>query len=102
MPLLTKQEAFDFVRDLLGHFRPSEPPSQWFPFTQNLVAAIIDRVTKNNEVTPRVLMKAFDAILTEADFQIGIKEVFKLDVEGAIQIVERCLRELAEEDEKVS
>lgn len=44
-------------------------------------------------------MKAFEALLTEADFQIANKGQFELGTSEAIRLVEGALRELQDEEE---
>lgn len=102
MPLLTRQEALDFVKDLFEYFHTSGAPSCWSPFTQDIVESVIGQVTTHNGVTPRVLMKAFDSLLTEADFQIGTRGEFKVSTVEVTQILEKALRELTEEAEELS
>ena len=99
LPLLTRVEAFDFIRYLLEHFRSVNSPSPWFPFAENVVEAVVRHLTRHEGVAPRVLMKAFEALLTEADFQIANKGQFELGTSEAIQLVERALRDIRDEEQ---
>ncbi len=92
MPLLSKSEAVNFVQDLLNHFRCGDVPSPWFPWTRETVEAVIGHIDRDSGVTPRVLMKAFDALLTEADFQIANGGQFAISSGEAIKLVENSLR----------
>jgi len=99
MPLLTRTEALDFIKELLECFRVQGAPSPWFPFTQELVEVVVNRITTESGVTPRVLMKAFEALLTEADYQIGNERNIQLNTSEIIQIVDGALRDLQTEED---
>lgn len=93
MPMLTKDEALDFIKDLFEYFRSPGAPSLWFPFTQELVESVIHRVVGDSGATPRALMKSFDALLMDADFQIGNGYEFQPSTNEVIQMVQKALQE---------
>ena len=72
LPPMLPEEALVFVRDVLAHARAPESSldSTYFPFTEDSCRAIIAEVAKKDELRPRVLMHAFNAVLQEADPKI--------------------------------
>ena len=102
LPLLTRDNATQFVQDLLDAFRSDCAPSPWFPFPESMVNAVVDYMTKNGGVSPRLLMHAFNALLDEADYQIETNSKFTLSIEEAIDLVKRVMKTLPEEDEEYS
>lgn len=99
LPLLTKVDALNFIGYLLDHFRSPESPSRWFPFTEGVVGAVVGHLTMRGGVTPRLLMKGFEALLSEADFQIASGGQFELGTREAIHLVETALRQVRDEEE---
>ncbi len=76
LPPMLRDEALTFARDVIAHFRmPSRanlPP--YFPFSAEACRAIIDEVNEKDELKPRSIMLAFDAVLREADARLQAKE----------------------------
>lgn len=71
IPLLDYGNAIIFVEGVLSHHRSESPPTKWYPFTEDQVETLIAELTNRSNVTPRDLMKVFNAALREADFLIG-------------------------------
>lgn len=69
LPPLQPDEAVEFVRDVISKLRTLEaydkPP--FFPFDEPTVRFIIDEVRRSEDLKPRSLMHAFNAVLQEAD-----------------------------------
>jgi hypothetical protein len=69
LPPLQPEEAMVFVRDVIAELRTLEaydkPP--FFPFDEPTVRFIIDEVRRSEDLKPRSLMHAFNAVLQEAD-----------------------------------
>lgn len=97
MPLLAMAEAKKFIEDLLKCFRvPGSSPSAWHPFSEQQVDTIVSCVTNNGQarVTPRALMKACDAVLSEVDYQIATTGKSDLAIDDLATIVNKALQTL--------
>lgn len=97
LPLLTATEAMDFIHYLLDHFRTSGSPSPWFPLSEEVVQVVVAQLTMHEGVAPRVLMKAFEVLLTEADFQLANNKQFHMETSQALDMVNAALRQLSDE-----
>ena len=77
LPPMQVTEALTFVRDVLAHSRLPERTDidPYFPFSENTCRMIIEDIEKNDELKPRAIMQAFNAVLSEADPQIEAKEI---------------------------
>jgi len=100
LPLLIRDEAMHFIRDLLDFFRVDGAPSPWLPFNEGTVKAIVVHLTKNGGVSPRHLMNAFNALLEDADYQIVTTGRFDLDTSAMLEIVDKTLHGLKTGDEE--
>lgn len=71
MPPLQRKSAIQFVADVLAHFRleTSDVPAL-FPFSEQACNAILDFVDARNELRPRFIMDAFNAVLEKAEIEI--------------------------------
>lgn len=76
LPPLLKEEVFEFVRDVLRHFRnpSSTVPEECFPFSKEAVEKIIEIIEdkakeakREDQPKPRTIMQFFDTVLREAD-----------------------------------
>jgi hypothetical protein len=69
LPPLQPEDAVEFIRDVIAELRTLEaydkPP--FFPFDEPAVRFIIDEVNRSEDLKPRSLMHAFNAVLLEAD-----------------------------------
>ncbi len=77
LPPMVGDEALGFVKDVLDQARACEfkPPSPYFPFTEDSCRTIIEEVSKKDELRPRVIMHAFNAVLEEADPKMEAKDI---------------------------
>jgi len=99
LPLLTPTEALEFVNGLFEHFGTDNRPSPLFPFSLDMVYAVLKYLTKSGGVSPRVLMHAFSALLEDADYQIGTTGQFNMETSEAIRIIDAVIRELQDEED---
>lgn len=100
LPLLTRDEAINFVRDLLDFFRADGAPSPWFPFAESMVKSIVEHITKREGVSPRQIMTVFHALLEEADYQIESSGQFVLDIDSALRLVDGAIQTPDEDEEE--
>ena len=71
MPPLQRDEAIRLVTDVLDHFRTEgSNVSPLFPFSEKACDAILDFIEAHNELRPRFIMDAFNAVLEKADIEI--------------------------------
>lgn len=89
LPPMLPKEALGFVRDVLIQFRVPElaqlPP--YFPFNEEACKAIIEEVQKKEELKPRAIMHAFNAVLQEADPKIEAKAISVISPEFAQKVL---------------
>lgn len=74
LPPLRSDEAFEFIEDVLRHFRnpQSDISNPLFPFTKESVNEVIKIIEgKKDELKPRRIMQYFKAVLEEAEPQIA-------------------------------
>jgi hypothetical protein len=89
LPPMLPQEALGFVKDILVQLRVPEYiqiPS-YFPFNEETCKAIIDEVQKKDELKPRSIMHAFNAVLQEADPKIEAGEMDTISSEFARRLL---------------
>lgn len=72
LPPMQTTDALKFVRDVLAHSRRPEDSDidPYFPFSESTCRMIIDDIQKHDELKPRAIMQAFNAVLQEADILI--------------------------------
>ena len=77
LPPMQVTEALTFIRDVIAHSRLPESTNidPYFPFSEKTCQIIIEDIQKNDELKPRAIMQAFNAVLSEADPQIEAKEI---------------------------
>jgi Cdc6-like AAA superfamily ATPase len=71
LPPLSEAEAVDFITELIASWSidKSRVP---FPFTENAIRAVIASLSgEKTDLTPRLLMKAFDHILRNGEYEIA-------------------------------
>lgn len=100
LDLLSRDDAIQFISDLLAVFRVPDSPSQFFPFDQDGVKAIVNGLVDSRGITPRELMKGFDALLTEADYLLGTGREFAMDTQSAVRLAQEAIAELKAKPEE--
>lgn len=91
LPPLKKDEAVDFVRDVLANLRTPEAYDfpEFFPFSEDACRFVIDEVAETEELKPRAIMHAFNAVLQEAEQPIQSGRL----TEVTTQVAKRALAE---------
>jgi hypothetical protein len=89
LPPMLPQEALLFVKDVLGQFRIPEyvQTSPYFPFGEDACKVIIEEIQKKDELKPRSIMQAFNAVLQEADPKIEAGEIDIITPEFARRVL---------------
>ena len=90
MPPLQRANAIRFVADVLAHFRTEAsdvPPL--FPFSEQSCDAILDFVEARNELRPRFIMDAFNAVLEQADIDIETDSIQTVTAAFAKRVLEQ-------------
>ena len=94
LPPMQTEDALKFVRDVLLHSRDYDNSEidPYFPFSENTCRTIIEDIQKHDELKPRAIMQAFNAVLEEADPQIEAKDIEVISPE----LAKRVLAELVQ------
>ena len=99
LPLLDSESSLQFVHSVLQQCRTEKGDLSWSPFSENVVKSVIQQLTRKGGTTPRHLMKAFNALLSEADYQTLNNGHIELGKDQAIKIAEDALSEPFAEEE---
>ena len=77
LPPFNLPEAITFVSDILQHYRPEDSHSidKFYPFTQETCEVIVDYLNKQTDLRPRVIMHAFDAVLSHAELLLEQRDL---------------------------
>ena len=89
LPPMQTTDALKFVRDVLAHARQPESTEMnpYFPFSEQTCRMIINDIEKNDELKPRAIMQAFNAVLLEAESKIEAKEIDVVSPELATMVL---------------
>ena len=89
LPPMETTDALKFVRDVLAHARQPESTEMdpYFPFSEQTCRMIINDIEKNDELKPRAIMQAFNAVLLEAESKIEAKEIDVVSPELATMVL---------------
>jgi len=82
---MEKEEAKDFIVDLLKQFRSENAPDDHFPFSPESVDDIVDFAYKRDTLLPRNLMRAFDVVLDKAEGLIKGGQLTRVDSNFALE-----------------
>jgi hypothetical protein len=97
IPLMSKQEAVEFVRDLLAAYRSTgyDGSNQFFPFQPKAVTKIVDYIDgeKNLELKPRTLLQICGLIVEQTYSEISQHKTTEVDED----MVQKCLAQLDKE-----
>jgi AAA ATPase domain len=83
LPPLERQDAIDFVIGLIKAWS-IEPDRAPFPFENDAITAVVDRLPTEEGLTPRDLIRAFDAVLRAADPEIEDSDIDTIGTEYAL------------------
>ena len=94
LPPMNTADSLRFVKDVLARSRRDENTDldPYFPFSEDTCRIIIEDVQKHDELKPRAIMQAFNAVLQEADPQIEAGAIPVVSPELATKV----LRELVQ------
>lgn len=89
LPPMRREEALEFVGNLLTHLRTLEAygVDPCFPFTGETCRFIIDDIEQSGELKPRAIMHAFNAVLQAADPKIEAKETMVISPQFVKQVL---------------
>jgi len=88
VPPMSKEEAKDFVVDILKQFRSEDvPPDEYFPFSSQSIDDIIDFTASRGVLLPRNVMRSFDAVLDKAEGLIKKRELKRIDSDFALRVL---------------
>jgi len=99
LPLLDSQDALEFVRSVLQQCSLQPQAPSWQPFGEDMVKSVVRHLTAGHGTTPRHLMTAFHAILTQYDRQIVSEGQCNLTLQEALAIADDALSDPFGEDE---
>lgn len=101
LPPMLSEEGLTFVRDLFAHYRTPEacerPP--FSPFTEEACRFIVDDIQRMEELKPRAIMHAFNAVLQEADPLLETGEMQDIGIAFARRVLAEYVRPANPEDE---
>lgn len=88
IPPMSKEEAKNFIIELLKQFRPENaPPDDYFPFSSEAIDDIIDFTAKRGVLLPRNVMRAFDVVLDKSEGLIKNGELKRVDSNFALKVL---------------
>jgi hypothetical protein len=85
LPALQDEEAVEFVLGLLREWSldPGKSPA---PFTPSAISSVVKAIRRRNfELTPRTVIKHFNAILRDADLDIEDGVIDAIDEDYALE-----------------
>jgi hypothetical protein len=87
LPPITPEEGADFISGLIKAWSIDESRSP-FPFEPASITAVVGEVHKNSRLlTPRELIRAFNTILREADYDIDTGAISAITADYALERV---------------
>lgn len=77
LPPMQMDDSLRFVKDVLANSREAKHANldPYYPFSEETCRVIIEDIQENDELKPRAIMQAFDAVLAEADLLLEGKEI---------------------------
>lgn len=89
LPPMVTDQALEFLRDVLSHLRTLEgwdaPP--YFPFTEETCRFVITEIQRAEELKPRAIMHAFNAVLQEGESLLESGEVSEIGPDFAKRVL---------------
>lgn len=94
LPPMQTDDALKFVRDVLLHSRDTDNSEidPYFPFTERTCLTIIKDIQKKDELKPRAIMQAFNAVLQEADLLLEEKKIKEISSTLAKQALDELVQ----------
>ena len=94
LPPMQMDDALTFVKDVLLHSRErgNSEIDPYFPFSEKTSRTIIEDIQKNDELKPRAIMQAFNAVLQEADPLIEAKQFEVISPDLAKQVLDELVQ----------
>ena len=101
LPPMLPDEALQFVRDVIQHFRPIEEIDvpTYFPFTEEACKAAIEEIGKRRELKPRSLMQTFRALLEQANPKIASRAISEISPQFVKDVLAEYVTLGAEDEE---
>lgn len=101
LPPMQEDEALEFVQDVLAHLRTLEAydASPFFPFSEDACRFIIGEIGREEDLKPRAVMHAFNAVLQEADPKLQSGEMPEVSAQFAKQVLSEHVSLGESEDE---
>lgn len=101
LPPFSHPDAITFISDILQHYRSKDSLNidKFYPFTQQTCQKIIDYLGDKTELRPRVIMHAFDAVLSHAEWMIEQRELDVITSSVAEEVLKDYVIFSLEEDE---
>ncbi|HAC46797.1 MAG TPA: hypothetical protein DCF65_12130 [Chloroflexi bacterium] len=89
LPPMTADQGAEFIRDVLSHWRSLEGwnAGPYFPFTEESCRFIIEEIQRTEELKPRAIMHAFNAVLQEAEPLLESGDMQTIEPEFASRIL---------------
>lgn len=90
VPAMSKEEAKDFIIDLLRQFRPKKTPDDYYPFSLEAINEIVEFTGKRRILLPRNVMLSFDVVLDKAEELIKRKQLKRIDPSFALKVLAKA------------
>ena len=101
LPPMLPEEAIAFIKDVLQRFRTPDAPQRLapcFPFTEESCRTIVEIIQRNEDLKPRSIMLAFNAVLQEAELLMERKELDTISTAFAKNALKNYVPIAVEED----
>jgi hypothetical protein len=89
LPPMVTDQAMEFVRDILKHLRTLEgwDAAPYFPFTEATCLYIVNEIQRSEELKPRAIMHAFNAVLQEGEPLVESGELSEIGPDFAKRVL---------------
>lgn len=91
LDVFTKDQAIEFIRDLLAQFRVTKDARWSFPFSPGAINKIVETIADRKSLTPRRIMKLADHVLLTSQINRSddrIDEITTLETAEILQSVD--------------
>ena len=98
LPPISLQEGVELVEGLISEWS-IDPKKSPFPFERESINAVVERIAAENRLlTPREVIRAFNAILRQALFDLEDGRIAIIDTSYAVDRLATSLSELTEDE----